>query len=442
MQELPRIDAAFTKGEVASNPHLLAFIDRLKASGGRCHLMGLLSPGGVHSHQDHIAGLAHILSRAGLAVVVHAYLDGRDTPPQSARGYLARFMTDIAGLPQASFGVVSGRYYAMDRDKRWERIELAYDALVDASGPTAPDPIAAVDAAYAGGETDEFVRPTVVAGYDGMRDGDGILCANFRADRVRQILTALLDPGFAGFARKRVVRFAVAAGLTEYSKALSERLLTLFAPQQLTHVLGEVVAAAGLTQLRIAETEKYAHVTFFLNGGEEMHYPGEERILVPSPKVATYDLKPEMSAFEVTDRLVEAIDSGRFDLIVVNYANGDMVGHSGKMSAAMQAVEAVDRCLGRLEQAVRRADGAMLITADHGNAEQMLDPETGAPHTAHTLNPVPLILVNAPAWVAGLHEGRLADIAPTILALMGLSQPEAMTGNPLLVARQAAHASA
>jgi 2,3-bisphosphoglycerate-independent phosphoglycerate mutase len=330
----------------------------------------------------------------------------------------------------------------MDRDKRWERIELAYDALVDAQGLAAADPIAAVDAAYGRAETDEFVKPTVIAGYGGMREGDGVLCANFRADRVRQILTALLDPAFTAFARKRVVRFAAAAGMTEYSKTLSERLLTLFGPQELSHVLGEIVSAAGLTQLRIAETEKYAHVTFFLNGGEEMQYPGEERILVPSPKVATYDLKPEMSAFEVTDRLVEAIDAGRFDLIVVNYANGDMVGHSGNIAAAMKAVEAVDQCLGRLEEAVRRAGGALLITADHGNAEMMLDPETGAPHTAHTLNPVPLILVNAPAWVSGVKGGRLADIAPTLLALMGLPQPEAMTGKPLLVTRQRAHASA
>jgi 2,3-bisphosphoglycerate-independent phosphoglycerate mutase len=409
--------------------------------------MGLLSPGGVHSHQKHIEGLALLLAKAGIAVIVHAFLDGRDTPPTSARGYMKDFLRTIGGIAAVSMGVVSGRYYAMDRDRRWERVELAYDALVDAQGIPAPDSLVAIDAAYARGENDEFVKPSVIAGYAGMRDGDGVLCANFRADRVRETLGALLDPAFQGFARKRVVHFAAAAGLTEYSKDLARLLITLFEPQELHQVLGEVVADAGLKQLRIAETEKYAHVTFFLNGGEERQYAGEERILIPSPKVATYDLQPEMSAFEVTDRLVEAIDAGRFDLIVVNYANGDMVGHSGILNAAMKAVEAVDACLGRLEAAVRRAGGALIITADHGNAEQMVDPETGGPHTAHTTNPVPVILVNPPAWAAGLKDGRLSDLAPTILQLMRLPQPEAMTGHSLIVAERAArpaeaHASA
>ncbi|MBX6322089.1 MAG: 2,3-bisphosphoglycerate-independent phosphoglycerate mutase [Rhodospirillaceae bacterium] len=441
MQDLPRIDEAFATGAVASNPRFRDLVARLKASSGRCHLMGLMSPGGVHSHQKHIEGLALLLAKAGVPVVVHAFLDGRDTPPQSARGYMEGFLGAVAGLPGIALGVVSGRYYVMDRDRRWDRVALAYDALVDAHGLAAPDALAAIDAAYGRGETDEFVKPTVVAGYAGMRDGDGVLCANFRADRVREILSALLDPAFEGFVRKRTVRFAAAAGLTEYSKELDRLLLTLFEPQELKEVLGEVVSAAGLKQLRIAETEKYAHVTFFLNGGEERQYPGEERILVPSPKVATYDLKPEMSAFEVTDRLVEAIDSGRFDLVVVNYANGDMVGHSGVLEAAIRAVEAVDACLGRLEEAVRRAGGALIITADHGNAEMMVDPVTGAPHTAHTLNPVPVLVVNAPAWVMGLRNGRLSDIAPTVLALLGLPQPEAMTGRSLIVAERAVQAA-
>jgi 2,3-bisphosphoglycerate-independent phosphoglycerate mutase len=349
------------------------------------------------------------------------------------------FAKAAAGLAGVSIGVVSGRYYAMDRDRRWERVELAYRALVDAEGAKASDPLGAIEAAYARGETDEFVKPIVIDGYDGMRDGDGLLCANFRADRVREILGALLDPAFQGFERRRTVRFAAAAGLTEYSKELSRLLLAIFEPQELKEVLGEVVADAGLKQLRIAETEKYAHVTFFLNGGEERQYPGEERILVPSPRVATYDLKPEMSAFEVTDKLVEAIDSGRFDLIVVNYANGDMVGHSGILSAAIQAAEAVDVCLGRLEAAVKRAGGTLIITADHGNAEMMVDPRTGGPHTAHTLNPVPVILVNAPAWVAGLKDGRLSDIAPTVLELMGLPRPRVMTAQPLLIAQPTGH---
>jgi 2,3-bisphosphoglycerate-independent phosphoglycerate mutase len=320
----------------------------------------------------------------------------------------------------------------MDRDKRWDRVALAYEALVEGKGERAPDAIAAIDAGYARGETDEFIKPTVVGGHAGMADGDGLLMANFRADRVRQILTALLHPGFDAFVRARVVKFAAAAGLTEYSTALNPFLTTLFPPESRSHVLGELVSEAGLKQLRIAETEKYAHVTFFLNGGEETQYPGEERILIPSPKVATYDLKPEMSAFEVTDKLVAAVDSGKFDLIVVNYANTDMVGHTGNLDAAIKAVEAVDHCLGRVRDAVVRAGGAMLITADHGNAEMMEDPETHQPHTAHTLNRVPVVLVNGPSDVRRLRDGRLADVAPTILALMQLPQPKEMTGRTLL----------
>jgi len=320
----------------------------------------------------------------------------------------------------------------MDRDKRWERVALAYAALVDGQGERAADALAAIDAGYGRGETDEFIKPTVVGGYQGMKDGDGVLMANFRADRVRQLLTALLDPAFTGFPRSRTVKFAAAAGMTEYSTALRPFLAALFPPEELRHVLGAIVAENGLKQLRIAETEKYAHVTFFLNGGEETPYPGEDRILVPSPKVATYDLKPEMSAYEVTDRLAGAIESGKYDLIVVNFANTDMVGHTGDLAAAIKAVEAVDRCLGRVRDALKRVGGAMLVTADHGNAEMMEDPVTHQPHTAHTLNRVPVVLVNAPGDPAHLRDGELADVAPTLLALMGLPQPKEMTGRSLL----------
>ena len=433
LQELPRIDRAVAEGTLPRTPALAEFIAKLKASGGACHLMGLLSPGGVHSHQGHLAALANILAAAGVPVSIHAFLDGRDTPPSSARGYLERFLTEIAPAgPVAAVATVSGRYYAMDRDKRWERVALAYRGLVDAKGERAGDALSAVGAAYARGETDEFAKPTVVAGYRGMADGDGVLMGNFRADRVREILSALLDPDFAGFPRTRTPRFAAALGMVEYSEHLNQFLGTLFRPQTMADTLGAVVAKAGMTQLRIAETEKYAHVTFFFNGGKEREFPGESRVLVPSPKVATYDLKPEMSAYEVTDRLVEAIGSGAFDFIVVNYANTDMVGHTGDLGAAIKAVEAVDRCLGRLAEAIGRARGTLLVTADHGNAEMMRDATTGQAHTAHTLNRVPVVLVHAPAGMNQLSDGRLADVAPTVLKLLGLPQPEAMTGHSLI----------
>ncbi len=434
MQDLPRIDAAIDSGDLARNPRLLDFIAKLKGSGGRCHLMGLLSPGGVHSHQRHMAALAGLIAGAGIEVLVHGFLDGRDTPPRSALEYLAAFATEAPGIAIATIG---GRYFAMDRDKRWDRLGLAYANLVEGEGEKAATAAAAVDAAYARDETDEFVRPTAVAGYSGMRDGDGLVMANFRADRVRQLMSSLLDPDFAGFVRRRRPLFAAALGMSEYAAELNRFHTILFPAEELRDTLGELVARAGKRQLRIAETEKYAHVTFFFNGGEEKIFPGEERILVPSPKVATYDLKPEMSAFEMTDKLVAAVAGGTFDLIVVNYANTDMVGHSGKLAPAIAAVEAVDRCLGRLEMAVATAGGAMLVTADHGNAEMMCDPMTGGPHTAHTLNRVPLVLVNAPAGIAGIGNGRLADIAPTLLALMGMAQPQAMTGHNLLIAARA-----
>ncbi|MCB4821879.1 2,3-bisphosphoglycerate-independent phosphoglycerate mutase [Roseicella aerolata] len=431
MQDLPRIDAAVADGSIASLPALTELITRLKASGGTCHLMGLLSPGGVHSHQKHAAALAKVLSAAGVPVAIHAFTDGRDTPPRAAPDYLRTLLADIAGLPGVRVATVTGRYYAMDRDNRWERVSQAYDVMVSAKGARAADPVAAVEAAHAKDVTDEFVPATAIGDYRGMQDGDGMLCFNFRADRVREILGALLDPAFTGFARKRTIRFAAAAGMTEYSTALNPFLGTLFLPQSMADILGEVVARAGRTQLRMAETEKYPHVTYFLNGGEERPYAGEDRIMVPSPKVATYDLQPEMSAPELTEKAVEAINTGKYDLIVLNFANPDMVGHTGSLAAAIRAVETVDAGLGRIAAAMQAQGGALLVTADHGNCEMMRDPETGGPHTAHTTNPVPVLLTGGPQG-ARLHDGRLADVAPTLLRLMGLPQPAAMTGRPLV----------
>src|SRR5215469_4440104 len=440
-QDLPRIDAAIAERKLGTMPALRNFTGRLRDTGGTAHLLGLMSPGGVHSHQKQIAAFARFLAESGVPVAVHAILDGRDTPPKSAISYLTEFTEDVSGLKDIRIATVCGRYFAMDRDQRWDRLERAYQAIVHGIGRNAEIPIEAVKAAYARGETDEFVEPTAIAGYSGMRGGDGLFIANFRADRVREIAAALLDPDFAGFSRSKPIVFAAALGLVEYSAELNRVLATLFPPEDLKDTFGEKVSRAGLTQLRIAETEKYAHVTFFFNGGRETVFSGEERILVPSPKVPTYDQQPEMSALEVTAKLVAAIRSGGFDVIVVNYANTDMVGHTGSLGAAIEAVEAVDTCLGRLSAAVEDAGGTLVITADHGNAEMMRDPQTGEPHTAHTLNPVPLILVNPPPGVAGLRDGRLADIAPTLLALLGLPKPAAMTGEPLLV-RAAQHARA
>ena len=428
MQDLPRISEAVEAGEIAEAPALLDLVERLRQSHGRCHLIGLVSPGGVHSHQDHAGALARVIDDAGVPVVVHALTDGRDTPPEGAAGYVQRLASMLP--TRAVIGTVCGRYFAMDRDNRWERVSKAYDAIVGGQGPRFPDAQAAIADAYARKVTDEFIVPAVIGDYAGAKDGDGVLCFNFRADRVREILAAMLDPSFAGFPRSRVVRFAAATGMTQYSEALDKLLGTIFPPLTLPNVLGEVVAKAGRTQLRMAETEKYPHVTYFLNGGEEHQYQGEDRILVPSPKVATYDLKPEMSAPELTDKAVESINSGKYDLVVLNYANPDMVGHTGKLDAAIKAVETADAGLGRIVEAIRRAGGALLVTADHGNCELMRDPETGGPHTAHTTNPVPVLLVDGGA--AALRDGRLADIAPTLLELMDLPKPADMTGTSLI----------
>ena len=428
MQDLPRISDAVESGELARIPELTALIDKLRATGGTCHLLGLVSPGGVHSHEEHVVALARVVASAGIPTVIHVFTDGRDTPPRSADEDVKRL---VAALPPGVVvGTVCGRYWAMDRDNRWERVSRAYDMLIDAAAPRFAEPLGVVTQAYAADKSDEFIDPAVIGNYQGMKDGDGVLCFNFRADRVRELLSAMLDPAFKGFERKRTVRFAAAAGLTQYSTDLDRFLTTLFPPQSLDNVIGKVVADAGRTQLRMAETEKYPHVTYFLNGGEETPYPGEDRIMVPSPKVATYDLQPEMSAPELTQKAVEAIDSGKYDMIVLNFANPDMVGHTGSLTAAIKAVETVDTGLGRIVEALKKAGGALVVTADHGNCEMMRDPETGGAHTAHTTNPVPVVVMGSGA--NSLAEGRLADLAPTMLAIMGLAKPAEMTGTSLL----------
>jgi len=443
MQDLPRIGAAIADGSLAGRPALVGLGDRLRATGGTLHLCGLVSPGGVHAHQDHAVALARIFTAQGIPVAVHGWTDGRDTGPEDAATTLPAFE---AALPAgARIATLTGRYFAMDRDNRWERVSQAWRAIVMAQGamdagardggaegwPRASGAVEAVLMAHAAGKTDEFIPATVLPGYEGMKDGDGLLCFNFRADRVREILAALVDPEFTGFERPRDPALAGAVGLTQYSTDLNAFLETVFPPQSMDDLLGPVVSAAGLTQLRMAETEKYPHVTYFLNGGIETPYPGEDRVMVPSPKVATYDLQPEMSAPELAEKAEAAIRSAHYDLIVLNFANADMVGHTGSLEAATRACEAVDAGLGRILAAIRDAGGALLVTADHGNAEMMRDPVSGGPHTAHTLNPVPVLLFGGPADT-GLHDGRLADLAPTLLALLGLPQPLAMTGHSLM----------
>ena len=429
MQDLPRIGAAIADGSIARLPAITSLIGKLKQSGGTLHLLGLLSPGGVHSHQDHGLALATIFAGAGIKVAAHLWTDGRDTPPRASGEYLAAFEPKLP--PGARIASLTGRYFAMDRDNRWERVSQAWAAIALGEGARAESAAAVIAAAHAADTTDEFIPASVIGDYAGMADGDALLCFNFRADRVREISAALLDPAFTGFPRARFAKLVGAAGLTEYSSALNALMDTVFAPQSMQDILGEVVSRAGRTQLRMAETEKYPHVTYFLNGGEETPYPGEDRIMVASPKVATYDLQPEMSAPELTEKAVQAIGTGKYDLIVLNFANADMVGHTGSLVAATRAVEAVDAGLARILEAVRAQGGALLVTADHGNAELMRDPKTGGPHTAHTTNVVPVVLAGGPAG-ATLHEGRLADVAPTLLALMGVAQPEAMTGRSLL----------
>ena len=428
MQDLPRIGQAVSNGSLALAPALRDTAASLAISGGTLHLVGLLSPGGVHAHQDHAVALARIFTEAGAKVAIHGWTDGRDTAPQSAPAFVAEFE---ASLPAgAAITTLCGRYFAMDRDHRWERVTQAWGAIALGQGAPFTDAQSAIAAAHAAGVTDEFIPPAIIGGYAGMRDGDALLCFNFRADRVREILAALLDPHFSEFERVRFPLLSNAIGMTRYSAALDPYLVTLFPPQPMGDLLGQVVSRAGLAQLRMAETEKYPHVTYFLNGGDEALLPGEDRVMVPSPKVATYDLQPEMSAAELAAKAVRAIAGGAHHLIVLNFANADMVGHTGSLPAAIAACEAVDAALGRIIEAIRAARGALLVTADHGNAELMRDPATGGPHTAHTLNRVPVALLGGDGQ--GLADGRLADVAPTLLALLGLPKPLAMTGESLL----------
>ncbi len=426
--DLGQIDLAIEDGSFGRAAALVSFIEVLKGTGGTAHLAGLVSPGGVHSHQDHIVAAARVIAEAGVPVVIHAITDGRDVAPKSADDYVARFLADLPdGVRVAS---VTGRYFAMDRDNRWERVSKAYAAMILGQGAKADDPMDAIKAAYARGETDEFIEPTVIRGNEGVRPEDGVFFINFRADRAREILRAVGEPGFAEFDTGERPQLAALLGMVEYSDGHNAYMSTVFPKRQIVNTLGEWVAKQGKRQFRLAETEKYPHVTFFLNGGVEVPYEGEDRFMPPSPKVATYDLQPEMSAPEVTGKLIEAIRGG-YDLIVVNFANPDMVGHTGDLDAAMRACEAVDVGLGQALDALAEMGGAAIVTADHGNCETMIDPETGGPHTAHTTNLVPVILVGRPEGVA-LADGRLSDLAPTVLALMGVDQPAEMTGNSLI----------
>ena len=427
--DLGQIDLAIEDGSFATRPALTDFIATLRATGGRAHLLGVISNGGVHGHISHVIAAAQVITAAGVPVVIHAFTDGRDVAPSSAADFIAQLEKNLpAG---ASIGTVTGRYWAMDRDNRWDRVATAFTAMALGSGIPAETASAAVATAYAQGQTDEFIPASVMTGYSGMRDGDGLFCLNFRADRSREILSALADPAFDAFKRGPMPILAAYLGMVEYSDAHMQWFTTVFPKRDLVNTLGAWVAAHGRTQFRLAETEKYPHVTFFLNGGKETPEIGEDRYMAPSPKVATYDLQPEMSSVEVTDAFIAAIEKG-YDLIVVNYANPDMVGHTGDLDAAIKACEAVDRGLARVLPVLAAAGGAMVLTADHGNCELMVDPFTGGPHTAHTTNPVPVAVIGGPAG-ATLRNGRLADLAPTLLDLMGLPLPPEMTGHSLIV---------
>lgn len=429
-QELTRITRAIRDGSFFKNEALSGVMKTVKEKGGALHLFGLVSPGGVHSHTDHLYALVEMAKREGLKNVwVHAFLDGRDVAPKSAAGYLANLENKLAEIGVGKIAIISGRFYAMDRDKRWERVTKAYEAIAHAVGVKKKDAATAIADSYAADITDEFVIPTVLEGYDGMKPEDGVIFFNFRPDRARELTHAFTDETFDSFKRDEALRPAYVT-MTQYEAGLNVQIA--YPPEALTKTLGEVIEKSGLTQLRIAETEKYAHVTFFFNGGLEKPYDHEDRILVPSPKVATYDLQPEMSAIEVTDKVVEAIGSAKYDFIILNFANGDMVGHTGVMDAAVKAVETVDVCVGRVVEAVKKAGGVLCITADHGNCEQMLDKETGTPFTQHTTNPVPFILVNAHR-LHRLRKGKLCDIAPTLLKLAGLNTPKEMTGESLII---------
>jgi len=431
-QSLTRIDQAIADGEFARNPALLKLVEQVRQRGGAVHLMGLLSPGGVHSHIDQILATCKVLVGLGVEqLFVHAHLDGRDTPPKCAAESIQALEEVLAELGHGRIATVVGRYFALDRDNRWPRVEKAYRAMVQGEAEFhAESASAALAQAYARDESDEFVSATVIGEPVAVQPEDALLFMNFRPDRARQLCQALIAPDFDGFDRPWVMPAPQLLTLTRYAEDLP--CPCAFAPREIANRLGEYLAGLGKRQLRIAETEKYAHVTFFFNGGREQPFPGEERILIPSPAVASYDLQPQMSAPELTERLVDAIESQRFDLVVCNYANGDMVGHTGSFDAAVKAVEALDDCLAQVVEAILKVNGQCLITADHGNVEQMMDPDSGQPHTSHTLNPVPLILVGREARNTHLANGRLCDIAPTLLQMMDLPKPEQMEGQSLL----------
>ena len=432
-QELTRITKEIEEGDFFSNPELVKAIENCKEHGTKLHIMGLLSDGGVHSHNRHLYALLELAKRKDFEdVYVHCFLDGRDTPPASAENYLAELEKKMAEKGVGKIASISGRYYSMDRDKRWERVEKSYQALVNGIGEKETSSIIAIEKSYQKEVFDEFVEPTLICNNDEpiatIQKNDSVIFFNFRPDRAREITRTLVDPNFDGFKRDYFPVYFVC--FTQYDATLPNVHIA-FKPTTLENTFGEYISKKGLTQLRIAETEKYAHVTFFFNGGEEKQYPGEDRILVPSPKVATYDLKPEMSAKEVTEKVIEAIQSQKYNCIILNYANPDMVGHTGNLEATVKAIETIDDCVGKVVEEVNKVQGVLLITADHGNAEQMIDYVTGEPHTAHTTNPVPFILVGKED--AKLKPGRLADLAPTMLDIMGLEKPKEMTGESIIV---------
>lgn len=436
-QELTRITKEIQDGDFFKNEALLKAVENCKKNNSALHLFGLLSDGGVHSHNSHMYGLLELAKKEGVEkVYLHAFLDGRDTAPTSGEGFVKDTLEKMKEIGVGKIATVMGRYYVMDRDNRWERVELAYKALANGEGVTAECPVTAVKQSYEKGENDEFVLPTVIM-EDGkpvatVEDKDSVIFFNFRPDRAREITRAFCDDKFSGFERKGGRKDTTFVVFTEYDVTIPNKIVA-FHKVEITNTFGEFLAANGKTQLRTAETEKYAHVTFFFNGGVEEPNPGEERLLVNSPKVATYDLQPEMSAYKVAEGLVNAIKSNKYDVIIVNFANPDMVGHTGIEEAAIKAIEAVDECVGNVVDAIKEVDGQMFICADHGNAEQLVDYETGAPYTAHTINPVPFILVNYDEAYTLREGGCLADIAPTLIEMMGMTQPAEMTGKSLLM---------
>lgn len=435
-QDLTRLDVEIKERTFFSNPALAGAVDNAVAQNKAVHIMGLLSAGGVHSHEDHILAMVELAAARGAEkIYLHAFLDGRDTPPRSAESSLKRFEEKFAELGKGRVATIIGRYYAMDRDNRWDRVEQAYDLMTQAKGEYQADTaVAGLQAAYARDENDEFVKATTIraAGQDdsAMQDGDALIFMNFRADRAREITRAFVNTDFDGFARKKAVKLGEFVMLTQYAADITASCA--YPPASLANTFGEWMAKNDKTQLRISETEKYAHVTFFFNGGVEEPFSGEDRILINSPKVATYDLQPEMSSAELTEKLVAAIKGGKYDTIICNYPNGDMVGHTGVFEAAVAAVETLDKCIAQVADAVESSGGQLLITADHGNAEQMRDPATGQAHTAHTNLPVPLIYVGGKS-VKAVSGGKLSDIAPTMLSLMGMEIPQEMTGKPLFI---------